>query len=69
MDIPEVVLHWRRNYEQLEDFTPNDSKYLEELRSRAIYCISVYKEEREKIKQRENDKLELKKFFDKLDKL
>jgi predicted nuclease with TOPRIM domain len=69
MEIPEIVLHWKRNYEELKDFTPNGSNYLEELRSRAIDCISIYKEERERIKQRENDKLELKKFFDKLDKL
>ena len=69
MDIPEIILHWKTNYEQAEQFKSNNNNYLKELRNRAIICINEYKYERERIKQRQNDELELKKFFDKLNKL
>ena len=70
MKHPEIFKKWRKSWESPSvRICGNDETYLNQLREQALYCIGVYKEERNKIKQRKKDEQEMFKFFQELDKI
>ena len=69
MKQPEAIKNFRQRFENPIRMSGNDEDYLKGLREKALYCITVYKEERKKIEQLKKDEEEVLNYFNYLDSL